>query len=152
MLCAYDLLGFQTEGDKQSFLSSLAQLTPLTPTPDGRWQAYGKTFSVGHYPIGIEPEAIRQLASGPLPPKIAAIRNSLGEAKNIIACERLDYSKGLPERFQAYEEFLENYPQHRGRIRFTQIAPTSRGKYRPIKKSANNWNQKQGGSTVNMAP
>ncbi|MGU7800887.1 trehalose-6-phosphate synthase, partial [Escherichia coli] len=41
--------------------------------------------------------------------------------------ERLDYSKGLPERFQAYEALLENYPQHRGKIRYTQIAPTSRG-------------------------
>ena len=134
MLCAYDLLGFQTEGDKQAFLSTLAQLTPLTPTHDGRWQAYGKTFSIGHYPIGIEPGTIRQLASGPLPPKMAAIRDSLGEAKNIIACERLDYSKGLPERFQAYEEFLENYPQHRGRIRFTQIAPTSRGEVQAYQK------------------
>ncbi len=127
MLCHYDLLGFQTEGDKQAFLSTLAQLTPLSPTADGRWQAYGCTFSVGHYPIGIEPEVIRQLAEGELPPKMAAIRDSLGEAKNIIACERLDYSKGLPERFLAYEEFLENYPRHRNKIRFTQIAPTSRG-------------------------
>ncbi|KGD71883.1 trehalose-6-phosphate synthase [Tatumella morbirosei] len=134
MLCAYDLLGFQTDNDKQAFLSTLAQLTPLNPTPDGRWQAYGKTFSVGHYPIGIEPGTIRQLASGPLPPKMAAIRDSLGEAKNIIACERLDYSKGLPERFQAYEEFLEKYPQHRGRIRFTQIAPTSRGEVQAYQK------------------
>ncbi|WP_440591107.1 trehalose-6-phosphate synthase [Salmonella enterica] len=38
----------------------------------------------------------------------------------------MDYSKGLPERFLAYEALLENYPQHRGKIRYTQIAPTSR--------------------------
>lgn len=35
--------------------------------------------------------------------------------------------KGLPERFLAYEALLENYPQHHGKIRYTQIAPTSRG-------------------------
>jgi trehalose-6-phosphate synthase len=47
--------------------------------------------------------------------------------KNIFSVERLDYSKGLPERFLAYEALLEKYPQHHGKIRYTQIAPTSRG-------------------------
>lgn len=47
--------------------------------------------------------------------------------QNIFSVERLDYSKGLPERFLAYEALLENYPQHHGKIRYTQIAPTSRG-------------------------
>ncbi len=47
--------------------------------------------------------------------------------KNIFSVERLDYSKGLPERFLAYETLLEKYPQHHGKIRYTQIAPTSRG-------------------------
>ncbi|MDU4094996.1 MAG: trehalose-6-phosphate synthase, partial [Pantoea sp.] len=59
--------------------------------------------------------------------KMAAMKRELGDAKNIIACERLDYSKGLPERFLAYEALLENFPQHRGKIRYSQIAPTSRG-------------------------
>ena len=47
--------------------------------------------------------------------------------QNIFSVERLDYSKGLPERFLAYEALLEKYPQHHGKIRYTQIAPTSRG-------------------------
>ena len=127
MLCHYDLLGFQTETDKQAFLSTLAQETCLRQTEAGYYHAYGRSFKVSHYPIGIEPESIRQIASGPLPPKMAAIKDELGDAKNIIACERLDYSKGLPERFLAFEALLEHYPQHRGHIRYTQIAPTSRG-------------------------
>lgn len=127
MLCHYDLLGFQTETDKQAFISTLAQATPLRQTEAGLYHAYGRTFKVADYPIGIEPENIRQIASGPLPPKMAAIKDELGDAKNIIACERLDYSKGLPERFLAFEALLEHYPQHRGHIRYTQIAPTSRG-------------------------
>ncbi|VDY64141.1 Alpha,alpha-trehalose-phosphate synthase [UDP-forming] [Shimwellia blattae] len=47
--------------------------------------------------------------------------------QNIFSVERLDYSKGLPERFAAFEHLLARYPEHHGRIRYTQIAPTSRG-------------------------
>lgn len=79
------------------------------------------------YPIGIEPDEIEADASGPLPPKLAQLKNELKNVKNIFSVERLDYSKGLPERFQAYERLLEKYPQHHGKIRYTQIAPTSRG-------------------------
>ncbi|KQN62848.1 MULTISPECIES: alpha,alpha-trehalose-phosphate synthase [unclassified Erwinia] len=126
MMCEYDLLGFQTDSDRSAFLDSVAQLTPLVST-DNVHRALGHTFSTGVYPIGIEPDSIKQMAEGPLPPKMVAMKKDLGEAKNIIACERLDYSKGLPERFLAYEALLEHYPQHRGNIRYSQIAPTSRG-------------------------
>jgi len=78
------------------------------------------------YPIGVEPESIRQLAEGALPLKLAHLRDKLN-GQLIISVDRLDYSKGLPERFQAFETLLENYPQHRGNIRYFQIAPTSRG-------------------------
>lgn len=126
MMSDYDLLGFQTEHDRVAFLNNVSQLTPLQ-SHEQQHQAFGHTFRTAVYPIGIEPDAIKQIAEGPLPPKMAAIKRELGDIKNIIACERLDYSKGLPERFQAYEALLENYPQHRGEIRYSQIAPTSRG-------------------------
>ncbi|WP_075182045.1 alpha,alpha-trehalose-phosphate synthase [Pantoea sp. 1.19] len=127
MLSDYDLLGFQTDSDRTAFLESLAIQTPLQNDDPQQHQAWGKRFMTAVYPIGIEPDAIREMAEGPLPPKMAAMKKELGDAKNIIACERLDYSKGLPERFLAYEALLENYPQHRGKIRYSQIAPTSRG-------------------------
>ncbi|KAB8307918.1 alpha,alpha-trehalose-phosphate synthase [Erwinia endophytica] len=126
MLCDYDLLGFQTESDRTAFLECLSFLT-LMQSKGKKHTAFGKHFITGVYPIGIEPDSIKEMAEGPLPPKMAAMKKDLGDAKNIIACERLDYSKGLPERFLAYEALLENYPEHRGKIRFSQIAPTSRG-------------------------
>ena len=46
--------------------------------------------------------------------------------KNIFSVERLDYSKGYRSA-SAYETLLDKYPQHHGKIRYTQIAPTSRG-------------------------
>ena len=126
-LCDYDLLGFQTESDRLAFLDCLSTQTRLTTRGGTHHTAWGKTFQTEVYPIGIEPKEIAQQASGPLPPKLAQLKNELKNVKNIFSVERLDYSKGLPERFLAYETLLEKYPQHHGKIRYTQIAPTSRG-------------------------
>ncbi|EMG9772291.1 alpha,alpha-trehalose-phosphate synthase [Klebsiella aerogenes] len=126
-LCDYDLLGFQTENDRQAFVDCVAQQTTLSEVGYQQYRAWGKTFRTAVYPISIEPQEVARSASGPLPPKLAQLKAELKGVKNIFSVERLDYSKGLPERFQAYEALLENYPQHRGKIRYTQIAPTSRG-------------------------
>ena len=126
MMCDYDLLGFQTESDRIAFLECVSLLTSLQ-TEGKQHRAFGNRFATEVYPIGIEPDSIKEMAEGPLPPKMVAMKRDLGDAQNIIACERLDYSKGLPERFLAYEALLENFPQHRGKIRYSQIAPTSRG-------------------------
>ncbi|KNC89472.1 alpha,alpha-trehalose-phosphate synthase [Trabulsiella odontotermitis] len=126
-LCDYDLLGFQTENDRVAFLECIKVQTRLTTREDNSHRAWGKAFSTEVYPIGIEPKEIARQASGPLPPKLAQLKSELKGLKNIFSVERLDYSKGLPERFLAYETLLEKYPQHHGKIRYTQIAPTSRG-------------------------
>nr|WP_318381279.1 alpha,alpha-trehalose-phosphate synthase [uncultured Enterobacter sp.] len=126
-LCDYDLLGFQTESDRVAFLDSLSSQTRLIAKNNKRHTAWGKTFSTEVYPIGIEPKEIAAAASGPLPPKLAQLKSELKGVKNIFSVERLDYSKGLPERFAAFETLLEKFPHHHGKIRYTQIAPTSRG-------------------------
>lgn len=126
-LCDYDLLGFQTDNDQMAFLDCVASKTRLTSHDDGSYSAWGKRFRTEVYPIGIEPDEIAADASGPLPSKLAQLKNELKNVKNIFSVERLDYSKGLPERFLAFETLLDKFPQHHGKIRYTQIAPTSRG-------------------------
>ena len=105
----------------------MASKTRLPAHDDAYHSAWGKRFRTEVYPIGIEPEEIAGQASGPLPPKLAQLKEELKNVKNIFSVERLEYSKGLPERFLAYETLLEKYPEHHGKIRYTQIAPTSRG-------------------------
>jgi trehalose 6-phosphate synthase len=51
---------------------------------------------------------------------------SLGSRRLIIGVDRLDYSKGIPERMEAFERFLIANPDQRGHVTFLQIAPTSR--------------------------
>ena len=125
-LCDFDLLGFQTDNDRQAFLDCLTAQTQVTTPSEKQHLAWGKAFRTEVYPIGIAPEEIARQASGSLPPKLAQLKAELKNVKNIFSVERLDYSKGLPERFQAYEALLEQFPQHHGKIRYTQIAPTSR--------------------------
>lgn len=127
MMAEYDLLGFQTEADRNAFVENLVQQNEYEELGEKHHRAYGKTFRTEVYPIGIAPDSIKEMAEGPLPPRMAAMKKELGDAQNIISCERLDYTKGLPERFLAFEALLENFPQHRGNVRYSQIAPTSRG-------------------------
>jgi len=126
MMCEYDLIGFQAETDRLAFIENLSLVTDVVELGEDRFSAYGKSVTVRVYPIGVEPDSIRHLAEGALPQKLAHLRDKLN-GQLIISVDRLDYSKGLPERFQAFETLLENYPQHRGKIRYFQIAPTSRG-------------------------
>jgi trehalose 6-phosphate synthase len=58
--------------------------------------------------------------------KVQRMIASLQGRKLIIGVDRLDYSKGLTERFAAFEHFLETFPDNRGRVTFLQIAPLSR--------------------------
>src|SRR6185369_1748865 len=59
-------------------------------------------------------------------PTTVQLRNSLKGAKAVIGVDRLDYSKGLSQRFEAYRRFFELYPDQKGRVTFLQITPPTR--------------------------
>jgi trehalose 6-phosphate synthase len=62
---------------------------------------------------------------------------SLGGRALILGADRLDYSKGLPQRFRGYARLLELSPQHRRKVTFLQVAPVSRGdvaQYRALRR------------------
>jgi trehalose 6-phosphate synthase len=94
---------------------------------DGMLQAHGRMLKVGAYPIGIYPDAIAKVAeqfSNRKPVK--SLRDSLRGRKLIMSVDRLDYSKGLAERFQAFERLLLHAPGWHGRVSMVQIAPPTR--------------------------
>jgi trehalose 6-phosphate synthase len=96
------------------------------------------------YPIGIEPDEIAEQASGPLPPKLAQLKNELKHVKNIFSVERLDYSKGLPERFLAYETLLDKYPSITVKFAIPRLRRRRAVRFRPIRIFAISWRQKPG--------
>lgn len=125
-LCDYDLVGFQTQSDVQAFIDYATRY--LDATVDGDDVKIGdRTIKVGAYPIGIQPEQIRSLSKESRYAKpLDALREGLQHRKLIVSVDRLDYSKGLIERFNAFECLLESTPQHRGKVTLVQIAPPSR--------------------------
>ncbi len=128
-LYAYDLLGFQTRRDVDRFQSyvrlfaggSLVDADTIR-TPDGR------RVITSAFPIGIDTAQIARQARSAVGNKaVRSLRHSLQHRKLAIGVDRLDYSKGLPERFHGFERYLQRHPQGRGALTFLQIAPVSRG-------------------------
>ncbi len=126
-LCYYDLIGFQTETDRLAFQDYIVREVRGLVESDGSLTAYGQNFRAGVYPIGVVPDEIAKVAESYKGRRHPVGRNTEGgPRKTIISVDRLDYSKGLLERFLAYEEFLDRFPEHRRNVEFIQIAPTSR--------------------------
>jgi trehalose 6-phosphate synthase len=88
----------------------------------------GRRFRAAAFPIGIDTAQIERLAkAGASKPAVRDLRNSLRDRQLAIGVDRLDYSKGLPERFQGFERYLQRHPDQRGSLTYLQIAPVSRG-------------------------
>lgn len=126
-MLAYDLIGFHTEEWLESFHHYIERELGGTVDPDGTVRVGGRTVTTAAFPIGIDySEFDETLASEATKEAYQTLKRSAEDKKIIIGVDRLDYSKGLEERFQGYRRFLEENPDWRGRVSFLQIAPPSR--------------------------
>ena len=124
-MCEYDLFGFQTENDRAAFLDYAGRRAGGS-IENGVVSIYGRTVRTGVYPIGVHVDEVRASAELPRNRRQATrIRAALLD-RLVLSVDRLDYSKGLPQRFAAFERFLAEYPAHHGLVTFMQIAPPSR--------------------------
>ena len=120
-LMEYDLVGFQTERYLNNAVDTLR--TDVGGTFEDREFVHnGVSVRLGVYPIGIDPSAFRQ------PPTSPAPRRTLvpPDQRLILGVDRLDYTKGIPERLRAIERLLERNPSLRGKVTFTQVSSPSR--------------------------
>jgi trehalose 6-phosphate synthase len=126
-LCAYDLVGFQTESDQVSFVDYIVREAGGTVGGEGGLRAFNRQTRAGVYPIGIDVDGVRQNAMQASTRRQAKrLTESLQHRRLILSVDRLDYSKGLLERFRAFECLLETWPAHQNKVSFMQIAPPSR--------------------------
>jgi trehalose 6-phosphate synthase len=127
-LTAYDLVGFQTENDLRAFMDYVRREAHGEVRADGHFSAYGRKSQAASFPIGIDPdrtaERARQSAESQ---RSRRLRDSLAGRKLVIGVDRLDYSKGLLNRFKAVQLLLEEHPEHRRGAVVLQIAPPTRG-------------------------
>ena len=118
-LAAYDLIGLQTRVDVANLIDYLQDGVFGRILHDGRIRAFDRELSIASFPVGIDVDSFvgsRPKRSREQPP--SAIR--------LIGVDRLDYTKGLPQKFRAFARFLEKYPDYRRKVILSQIAPPTR--------------------------
>lgn len=123
---AYDVIGFHTDEWLQSF-RDFATLE-MGAEPEGETLRIGKrSVRMLACPIGIDADEFRALSEGETARETfeRMTRSADGRAM-IVGVDRLDYSKGLEERFLGYERFLTEHPEERKEVFLLQIAPPSR--------------------------
>ena len=126
-LCSCDVVGFQSTNDKANFERYLVEHCGAEERADGCFDVYGRRVKIDAYPIGIDAEAFRACVdTEAAQTAIRRISRFIGERQHVIGVDRMDYSKGLPERFAAVGRLFEEYPETRGKLSVTQIAPPSR--------------------------
>ena len=125
-LASYDLVGFQTKSFLDNFLSYLREEMRIEAGPNGVVEAFGRRLLVAVFPISIDTEEFKRFAQAPQSSSARRFVNSLGGRPLALSVDRLDYSKGIPQRIEAFGRFLELYPEFRNRFTALQIAPTSR--------------------------
>jgi len=125
-LLAYDLIGLHTQRDCERLIDYVSNET--IGNWDGRYLYTDQTRTqVQAFPIGIDARAYAgYVDTDDARRQYARVRNALRGRTQIIGVDRLDYTKGLPERFSAFERMLADYPDSHGRVEYLQIAPLSR--------------------------
>lgn len=114
---AVDTIGTQTEDDAENLRAALIAI--------GKGEV---AMRVGAFAIGIDGTGFAKLAAQRASAKeVVRLRESLGGRSLAIGVDRLDYTKGLPQRIAGFGAMLERFPRHRGKITFLQVAPVSRG-------------------------
>jgi trehalose 6-phosphate synthase/phosphatase len=119
-LLACDLIGFHCNGYAQNFFDCVERLLGARVDREAGKVEHGQhTVSVAAFPLGIDCERYARWANE-APPR------EPGGERIVLGVDRLDYTKGLPEKIQALERLLELHPEHRERVVLLQIAEPSR--------------------------
>jgi trehalose 6-phosphate synthase len=126
-LFAYDLAGFQTEADLLHFSRYVEAEANATELGNHRYRAYNRTLRAGAFPIGIDVDEFEALTrASDAREMFENMNKEYSRRKLLLGVERLDYSKGLPQRLKAFQMLLKKYPENVGSATLIQIASPSR--------------------------
>ena len=126
-LCAFDLVGFQTNWDQRNFCDFICHELGATIDGDGTVTIGQRQFRTGVFPIGIDTQGFAaKAASAEVGRGVVQLTDRLQGKIGIIGVDRLDYTKGLVERMGAYEIMLEGDADQISRTCLIQIAAPSR--------------------------
>ncbi len=121
-----DLVGFHTYDYVHHFIESIRRLLGYEFSL-GQIAALNRIIRVDAFPLGIDYEKYARAAdSQSVQNEIKKIRKKVGDRKIIISVDRLDYTKGIPQRLEAFEYFLDKYPEYREKVTMILVAVPSR--------------------------
>ncbi|MEM3594101.1 MAG: bifunctional alpha,alpha-trehalose-phosphate synthase (UDP-forming)/trehalose-phosphatase, partial [Candidatus Jordarchaeaceae archaeon] len=125
-LLGADLIGFHTYDYVRYFLTSVRRILGLEHTL-GQLTLENRLVRVETFPMGIEYEKFAGIERDPkVQMEIRNIRKKVGERKIILSIDRLDYTKGIPQRLEAFDTFLTNHPEYRQKVTLVMVAVPSR--------------------------
>src|SRR5437764_10832073 len=126
-MCHYDLVGFQTDVDAANFARYLRSECRMPSRDRYTFQAGERTVRIGIFPVGVETVELGRLARRAVQsPFVRDVVGSLVDRAMLIGVDRLDYSKGIALRMEAFDRFLSAHPDWRGKVTYLQITPRSR--------------------------
>lgn len=126
-LCYYDIIGLQTKTDVTNLKRYLREDCGGIENGEEEMLVFGRAVTIRHCPIGIDvKDFVAAATSTSAQAAKKKLRKFLGNRKLIIGVDRMDYSKGLPQRFKAVSKLFDQYPDTHGVTSFMQIAPPSR--------------------------
>ena len=122
-----DYLAFHTHRYLQHFRTSILRLLGLTSAMD-HVEIAKRIVRLDALPIGIAPHQFNDLLTkgADTRKQISELKQRFGYCKILLGVDRLDYTKGIPERLRAYRKFLLDYPESRGKVVLIQVAVPSR--------------------------
>jgi trehalose 6-phosphate synthase/phosphatase len=130
-LLQFDLLGFQTRRDLRNFLGCVRRVmmdAKVVARRELQLVRFEKReIRLGHFPIGIDFDSFEKGAmSEGAAQRSQQLRAAFPDCQLILGVDRLDYSKGIPERLRAFRNALERHPELHGRVVLIQVVVPSR--------------------------
>ncbi len=127
LLFAYDLLGFQSQADLGHFSHYVGHEAGAEPAGEHQFRAFGRKVRAQAFPIGIDVDEFIALSHARDADDLyQRMKDEFSRRRLLLGVERLDYSKGLPQRLRAFRELLKNYPENLKSATLIQIASPSR--------------------------
>ena len=121
----HDLVGFHTKGFVDNFRQCVGALSPAR-LGDDAIEHRGRRIRSSAFPIGIIPEGFQEPPEPGMAEEIASLIQSISPGRLVLGVDRLDYTKGIPNRLLAFGRMLELFPEWRGKVSLVQVSVPSR--------------------------
>lgn len=131
-----DLVGFHTYDDARHFLSSATRILQVKSSSNVL-TVHNRSVVVESFPMGIDAEKFEKIGEEQaVRDNITHLQESFGNTRLILSIDRLDYSKGILQRLQAFDCFLQNHPEYKEKVSLYMIVVPSRdtvGQYKELR-------------------